>query len=177
MEFLKDIKRNDRSFTWASCGRKMAHSLPWTFPTRSLPARKPISPVTATISAPLHASTIKEARTHCTKCAVATATERLVDAARIGRVAAQRPDARKKHAESERRHALARSAWDPASQPAWLTSDVFAQKIQPLLAKVSNAAIRSAIGVSCWYAGRIRQGYRPHPRHWQTLLELVRIQL
>jgi len=27
--------------------------------------------------------------------------------------------------------------------------------------------------VSRWYAGRVREGYRPHPRHWQALAELV----
>jgi len=26
---------------------------------------------------------------------------------------------------------------------------------------------------SRWYAGRIREGYRPHPRHWPALAELV----
>jgi len=44
-----------------------------------------------------------------------------------------------------------------------------------LLAGVSNSAIRARIGVSRWYAGRIRGGYRPHPRHWQALAELVEI--
>jgi hypothetical protein len=35
--------------------------------------------------------------------------------------------------------------------------------------------MRGLVGVSRWYAGRIRQGYRPHPRHWQALAELVGI--
>jgi len=52
----------------------------------------------------------------------------------------------------------------PSMQPAWLTGELFAQRIQPLLANISSAAIRSQIGVSRWYAGRIREGYRPHPR-------------
>jgi len=34
------------------------------------------------------------------------------------------------------------------------------------LARMSNSAIASRIGVSRWCAGRIRLGYRPHPRHW-----------
>src|SRR5438128_808479 len=96
-----------------------------------------------------------------------------VNAARIGLVAAQNPEARVRHAESERRHANARSAWDASSQPAWLTGEVFLQKIQPLLANVSTSAVRSRLGVSRWYAGRIRQGYCPHPRHWQALAQLV----
>ncbi len=120
--------------------------------------------------------TIRDGRTHCGDCAMTTATERLLNAARIGRTAAQTPEARAKHAESERRHANARSSWDPSSQPAWLTTEVFSKKVQPLLVRVSTSAIRSQIGVSRWYASRIRQGYRPHPRHWQALAELVGVE-
>jgi CRISPR-associated protein Cas1 len=116
---------------------------------------------------------IRPERNHCANCAVDSATERLVNAARIGRVAARSPEARARHAESERRHANARSSWDASSQPAWLTPELFSQKIQPLLANVATSVIRSSIGVSRWYASRIRQGYRPHPRHWQALAELV----
>src|SRR5205823_12469591 len=104
-----------------------------------------------------------------------TATERLAEAARIGRIASRSPGARAKHAESERRHADARSDWDESSQPPWLTGELFSQKIQPLLANIATASIRSRIGVSRWYASRIRQGYRPHPRHWQALAELVKV--
>jgi len=34
------------------------------------------------------------------------------------------------------------------------------RRFQPLL-------FESRIGVSRWYAGRIREGYRPHPRRWR----------
>ena len=94
------------------------------------------------------------------------ATERLANAAKLGRVAAQRPEARAKHVASRRRHAQACSAWDASMQPGWLTSELFSQKIQPKLSDVATSVIRSSIGVSRWYASRIRQGYRPHPRHW-----------
>jgi CRISPR-associated endonuclease Cas1 len=116
---------------------------------------------------------IRAERNHCANCAIDGATERLVNAARIGRVAARSPEARARHADSERRHANARSSWDASSQPAWLTGEMYSQEIQPLLAGVSTSAIRSRIGVSRWYAGRIRKGYRPHPRHWLALAELV----
>jgi hypothetical protein len=33
------------------------------------------------------------------------------------------------------------------------------------------------ISVSRWYAGRIREGYRPHPRHWEVLAELAGVVL
>src|SRR5260370_19472575 len=60
------------------------------------------------------------------------------------------PEARARHAESERRHANARSSWDASSQPGWLTTEVFSQKIQPLLAGISASVIRSPIGDSRW---------------------------
>jgi hypothetical protein len=119
--------------------------------------------------------TIRDGRNHCAKCAVTTATERLANEARIGRIAARTPEARARHPESQRQHAIARSSWDASSQPAWLTCEVFSQQIQPLLATFSTAAIRSRIGVSRWCASRIRQGYRPHPRQWLALAELVKV--
>jgi CRISPR-associated endonuclease Cas1 len=116
---------------------------------------------------------IKTESEHCANCAIDGATERLEDAARIGRMAARSPEARAKHSASRRRHADACSAWDASKEPQWLTSEVFSQRIQPLLAGVSTSVIRSKIGVSRWYASRIRQGYCPHPRHWLTLAQLV----
>jgi len=44
------------------------------------------------------------------------------------------------------------------------------RSLKPLLGSIQTSAIRSRIGVSRWYAGRIRQGYIPHPRHWRTRL-------
>ncbi len=117
--------------------------------------------------------TIRDGRNHCANCSVTSATERLIDAARVGRIASRTHEARARHAESERRHARARSAWDASSQPGWLTGEMYSHKVQPLLATFSTSAIRSQIEVSRWYASRIRQGYRPHPRHWQALAELV----
>ena len=118
---------------------------------------------------------IRTGRNDCAHCAIQSATKRLADAARIGRVATRSPEARAKHAASRRRHAQACSAWDPSSQPAWLTPELYAEKIQPLLAAIPTSTIACQLGVSRWYAGRIRQGYRPHPRHWQALAQLARI--
>ena len=116
---------------------------------------------------------IRKEHEDCGNCAVINATGRIVKAARIGRIAAQSAESRAKHAESARRHALARSSWDASSQPESLTSEFFSQKVQPLLANISTSEIRSRLGVSFWYASKIRQGYRPHPRHWQILAELA----
>jgi CRISPR-associated endonuclease Cas1 len=117
--------------------------------------------------------TIPDESTHCADCAVDAATKRLISAASLGRVAARSSEARVKQRASRRRHAKACSEWDASTQPAWLTSEVFSEQIQPLLADIPTSAIRSRIGVSRWYAGKIRQGYRPHPRHWLALAKLV----
>jgi hypothetical protein len=117
--------------------------------------------------------TITNESTHCAGCAVEAATKRLISAASLGRVAARSPEARAKHGASRRRHAQACSEWDASTQPGWLTDQVYSEKIQPRLAHVSTSVIASRIGVSRWYAGRIRQGQRPHARHWQALAELA----
>jgi hypothetical protein len=70
---------------------------------------------------------------------------------------------------------LAQHAWKSSDQPAWLTERFYAERIQPLLASLSASAIARHISVSRWYAGRIREGYRPHPRHWRVLAELANV--
>ena len=116
---------------------------------------------------------IRAGRSDCGRCAIEGATKRLAAAARIGRIAGHTPKALAKEAESQRQHAKARTSWAPSSQPSWLTPDLYSEKIQPQLAGVSASTIASRMGVSRWYAGKIRQGYRPHPRHWQALAQLV----
>lgn len=82
---------------------------------------------------------IATGRLNCANCAVDGATEQLAVAAKLGRLAAQRPEARAKHVASHKRHAQAESAWNTSKQPAWLTSEVFSQQIQPLLANTPTS--------------------------------------
>jgi CRISPR-associated endonuclease Cas1 len=115
---------------------------------------------------------IPKGQQNCAKCF--PATEIMIAAARLGRIAAQKPKARAKHSESARQRALACHHWDSATQPRWLTPELFAERIQPELAKISTSGIRSRLNVSRWYASKIRQRlHRPHPRHWLALAELV----
>lgn len=116
--------------------------------------------------------TIQDGRTNCARCAVGDATKNMLDAGRIGRQTANGPDAQLKRANTQRKNAFAQHAWKPSDQPAWLTEKFYAEKIQSLLASLSPSVIARHIFVSRWYAGRIREGYRPHPRHWQALAEL-----
>jgi CRISPR-associated endonuclease Cas1 len=116
---------------------------------------------------------IQHGHTHCATCAVERSTQRLVDAAHQGRVVARGPGARAKHAATSRRQTTACWHWDASTQPTWLTIEFYKERIRPRLAGVSGVAIASTLGVSRWYAGRIRQGTLPHPRHWLALGALV----
>jgi hypothetical protein len=97
----------------------------------------------------------------------------MVAAALIGRQTAHSPEAQLKRANTQRKNALAQHAWKLSENPPWLTDKFYSANVQPLLAAMSSSAIARQISVSRWYAGRIREGYRPHPRHWQALAELA----
>ena len=97
----------------------------------------------------------------------------MIDAAGIGRQTANGPEAQLKRANTQRKNALSQHAWKSSDQPAWLTDKIYSEKIQPLLASMSASTIARTISVSRWYAGRIREGYRPHPRRWRELAKLV----
>ena len=97
----------------------------------------------------------------------------MLDAARIGRQTANGPEAQLKRANTQRKNALAQHAWKPTDQPAWLTEKFYMTKIQPVLTAMSASAIARQISVSRCYARRIREGYRPHKRHWRVLSKLA----
>ena len=115
---------------------------------------------------------IQDRSKECARCAVHAVTKNMLDAARIGRLTANGPEAQAKRAIKAHKNALAQHSWKASDQPAWLTPELFMKEIQPLLANVTMSVIRSSIGVSNWYASKIRQGYRPHPRHWLALAGL-----
>jgi CRISPR-associated endonuclease Cas1 len=117
--------------------------------------------------------TIGDRHANCAQCAVGDATRTILHAAKIGRQTANSHEAQIKRASTQRQNALAQHSWKPLSQPSWLTDKFYSERIQPLLPKVSASIIARTISVSRWYAGRIREGYRPHARHWQALAALV----
>jgi CRISPR-associated endonuclease Cas1 len=115
-------------------------------------------------------------RSYCSECDATAARERIVEIAKVGRVASHALGPRARRAETQRQHALAKSAWQPSTMPAWLNEETYTNKIRPLLAGIANPVIMSALGVSVAYAVAIRAGRRrPHPRHWKVLAELVGI--
>lgn len=116
---------------------------------------------------------IERGKSYCALCGVSVSKQNLFELAKAGRVAAQSPEAQARRTETKRRQD-ARKGWLPSSQPDWLTSEFYLQRIQPKLAKITVPAIAAAIDVSLPYATDIRAGRRrPHPRHWQALTQLV----
>ena len=85
-----------------------------------------------------------------------------MEIAKIGRVASQAPGPKARRAETQRRHALAKKAWQPLSLPTWLDEEVYTRKIQPRLTGIANPVIMSALGISVTYAVAIRAGRRRH---------------
>ena len=115
-----------------------------------------------------------ERAANCARCSIDDATKNMLDAAKIGRQAANSPEAQLRRASTQRKNALlAQHAWKSSDQPAWLTATFYSEKVQPILAVMSASAIARQISVSRWYAGRIREGYRPHPRHGHALAVLA----
>jgi CRISPR-associated endonuclease Cas1 len=110
----------------------------------------------------------------CPSCGREVSKEKLIELARIGRIAAQRPESKIKHAETQRRHQAAKREWLLSSKTSWPTEATYIEKIQPGLSKVAISRISSTLGVSESYAADIRAGrHRPHPRHWQVLANLA----
>lgn len=97
-----------------------------------------------------------------------------LEAAKLGRIIGHSSEARARQAEKQRRHAAELRAWHPSDKPDWLSEAVYREKIQARLRGITVPALSSALGLSEAYAAEIRGGRRrPHPRHWQTLGQLV----
>jgi CRISPR associated protein Cas1 len=166
---------------WSSSAKLARESAPPTRLTqRTKREVKGAPPLPPSIRAPRRdtlcrgcGKTIQDGSTNCARCSVDGATKNMLDAARIGRATANSPEAQLKRASTQRKNALAQHPWKPSDQPAWLTEQFYSEKIQPILATMSASAIARQILVSRCYAGRIKEGYQPHPRHWGTLATIV----
>lgn len=110
---------------------------------------------------------------NCSQCSKEINRERLTEAAFLGRVAAQGPEAKAKRAATQRINTQAAWDWNPSNQPAWLTKRYYSEKIQPILASTPSAAIAKLMNVSFSYANHVRKGRIPHPRRWLALAELA----
>jgi CRISPR-associated endonuclease Cas1 len=111
---------------------------------------------------------------HCSKCGREISTRKLIELAKVGRMAAQSPESRKKHSETQRQHEAAKRAWRSSPKPDWPDENAYVTQIQPRLSAVTISALASTLRISEPYAAHIRAGrHRPHPRHWMALAKLA----
>ena len=89
---------------------------------------------------------VSSGRSYCSMCDVTTARERIVEIAKVGRVASQASGPQARRVETQRLHALAKKAWKPSSLPTWLNEETYTSKIQPRLTEIANPVIMSALG-------------------------------
>jgi hypothetical protein len=109
-------------------------------------------------------------KTYCASCGAANSLK-VFDK---GRLAAQTPESRAQRSATQKARVLANQDWKPSKELDWLDRKTYMKRIQPCLAGVTISALQSALGISEPYAIFIREGSRiPHPRHWQTLANLV----
>lgn len=110
----------------------------------------------------------------CRVCHITFATEQVTKASAERAGCHVSAVAQAQRSETKRLNDKAAKIWNPASQPAWLTPEAYAAKVQPRLGAIRPTDIMRAISVSWMYASYIRRGLkRPHPRHWVKLAELV----
>ena len=115
---------------------------------------------------------------YCHACDIGRARERVILAAKSGRVAAKRPQARARRSATQTKHRAIAKSWDSQSLPVWLDQSKYERDVLPLLANVKRSAIASTLDVSHSYATDIARGkHIPHPRHWVKLAKLVKISL
>jgi CRISPR-associated endonuclease Cas1 len=111
---------------------------------------------------------------HCVKCGKEISGKKLIELAKVGRIAAQAPESQKKRSETQQKHEAAKREWRKSPKPTWPSEKICREEVLPRLASVTISTLASTLGVSESYAADIRAGRRrPHPRHWEELAGLV----
>ena len=104
---------------------------------------------------------------YCPACAATVSKEQLQKVTHKGTEPTQHATAKAVRSETRKREYAERKAWDPASLPAWLTEQVYWEKIQPLLNGISPSVLAADVGLAWNYAAKVRKGRKlPHPRYW-----------
>jgi len=119
-------------------------------------------------------ATIKPGFKYCFGCVPTISKENMINASKLGRLAAHKPEAQIKRAETQRKQRAAAKSWNPDDKPEWLDEKAYKRIVQPRLLNVIAPLIMSSLHVSEFYALRIRSGRCiPHQRHWLALANLV----
>ncbi|NYF52356.1 hypothetical protein HDF12_002755 [Edaphobacter lichenicola] len=120
---------------------------------------------------------ITNANEKCRICAVEESAQRLTKIATQGRVVSHTAPAQAKRSKTQIANQANIRKWSSSDQASWLTVEFYAEKIQPRMSSLSASLITSRLSVSRGYAGNIRKGRVPHPRHWKALAGLAGVHL
>jgi hypothetical protein len=168
---------------WAAIHRKSSVRLPAArltqnhrrFPRISLMQTSPSTPEIPSLCKQC-GKPIRQKHKFCRGCSIEVSKSHLIEAAQLGRIAAQTPEVRSRRGRKQSLHRRAELAWDPKSQPKWLTESFYLERIQPRLAELTVSSIALALDVCMPYASEVRAGRnRPHPRHWLWLAQLLKL--
>jgi CRISPR-associated endonuclease Cas1 len=111
---------------------------------------------------------------YCSKCVPAVNRERLIETAKLGRIATHSPLAEARRAATHMKQVEASRRWNPSDLPSWLDEEFYRRKVLPRLSNLTAKKIREAMDVSHPYATFVKRGLKiPHPRHWMRLAGLA----
>ena len=118
-------------------------------------------------------ASVNRARDYCAACGLVISTAKMREVSKAGRAAAQSPESQASRAETLRRNANAQREWKKKGKS--VSEEAYVRDILPRLPKLSISSIGTALSVSLSYAADIRKGRRtPHPRHWETLMQMLK---
>jgi hypothetical protein len=107
-------------------------------------------------------------------CAPLVGRANLLQAAKLGRIAAHAPTAEARRSASHIKQVEAQKQWNPSDLPKWLDEDYYREKVLPRLSQLTITKIQVAMDVSFPSAAMVRKGIKiPHPRHWLALSNLA----
>jgi CRISPR-associated endonuclease Cas1 len=109
----------------------------------------------------------------CRSSATPDSVEYLTQIAQQGRVVSHGSEAEAKRSKTQQTNRALQREWSSSEQPSWLTTEFYANRIEPLVKSLSARAVARHLSVSHGYAAEICNGRVPHPRHWRTLAGLV----
>ena len=140
---------------------------------KGMPVETPLKPVLEN-RCPICGEQIRKSAQCCAGCAPLVGRVNLLQAAKLGRIAAHTPIAESRRSATHMKQVEAHRKWNPSDLPEWLSEDYYRAEIMPKLIDITAKAIKTRIDVSHPYAILIRKGLRiPQPRHWRPLAVLV----
>ena len=81
-------------------------------------------------------------------------------------------ETRRKLGEANARRRREEIEWDRTHEKP--DPEVFTREILPLLQRATLLKMKVATGLSVSMCARVRQGYVPHPRHWDMFRTLIK---